>query len=540
MIDYSLNLESHHGRTSNRAPILDALRARVPRARAVVGRAEEVPLASGSVDLVTAAGSLAGDVVTVEGTVRAAPDTRPGRVRIEIATTSIDAPRTGRMVIGGAVLVSIAGEEPAIGDVGRGVRYGTSVRITGTLDDDLAYQDPGVEPLRNSLIRRGLDASIRARPDGVAITGSGTFCPVLAALFAERERWLAWLDAHFEPRTNGLLRALLLGDGSRLDEETSDVYRRSGTFHVLVISGAHMGIVAVCLLWPVGRMSRGRWLRLAAGAVPVWAYSLMVGLPAPVMRAALAVTIALAARAVHRPAPPANTLALAALAVLAWDPRELDDPGFQLTFAAVAAITLHGSARRLREAAHERRGGLALLARLHVVAEPALVRSIEARDEFVERGRERRLVEQQQALALEVSALVGPPRPADRNRLVARLQRCGEPFGGPVDRFRRRPVDDGGDHVVELREGLDVGDLVLAPGDVGRHQPGRIGVDREFGDGVIAGGGRRDQGERDDEPGPFRTKSDDALQLASHESPGSSGFGPSRRAPARPDDASQR
>ncbi len=282
----------------------------------------------------------AGDELYLEGMVRTAPQALPGRLRLELAVSCLGVPGSWRHGVRGLVQVSIGGDQAAVERTERDIRYGDVVRLSGVLDDDLAFFNPGVEPLRTSLRRRGLDASVRSRAESVEFVGHSRGCPVVSALYAQRDAWCAFLDEHFGARNRGLLRALLLGDGSWLDAETAEIYRDSGTFHVLVISGAHIAIVAACLLWPTSRLTRGRWIRLAAGTIPVWAYSIMVGLPAPVWRAALTVTIALVARAVHRCAPPANTVAIAAIAVLAWDPRELGDPGFQLTFGAVAAIVL--------------------------------------------------------------------------------------------------------------------------------------------------------------------------------------------------------
>jgi competence protein ComEC len=299
--------------------------------------AAERPLAR----LVGPAALRAGNAIVVEGMLAAPVGRPPGLARLRVAAGSIFWDAHVRAIAGYvAVTVSIRTPEESAAFDALGLDYGARVRVACVVDDDLAYRNPGAETSRERLRRDGVDLAGRARVEGLTIAGVPAGCPILAALYGARERGSRAFDDGFSLRTAGLLRALVLGDGSRLDRETADAFRRAGLFHILVVSGAHVMLVAAALLWPARRFIRSAAVLFALGAVPVWAYTLALGMTSPCVRAALAVTLALAASLAQRPAPPANTVSVIAIVVLLWDPASLFDPSFQLTFAAVAALVL--------------------------------------------------------------------------------------------------------------------------------------------------------------------------------------------------------
>lgn len=135
-----------------------------------------------------------------------------------------------------------------------------------------------------------------------------------------------------------LLAAVVLGADEGLDRELQDAFRRSGLYHLLAVSGQNVGFVALGVLllaWLAG-MPRiaGHLLALTAIA----AYVLVVGWQPSVARAGVAAAVASLAWLASRPAERWHALALGALVLLAWTPASLLEPGFQLSFAAVAAI----------------------------------------------------------------------------------------------------------------------------------------------------------------------------------------------------------
>ncbi len=153
----------------------------------------------------------------------------------------------------------------------------------------------------------------------------------------------------------GLFRALLLADRSALDPIFYDTMRRAGLAHVLALSGLHIGFVAavvVTLLSRLSRRSASLALALCLGALP-----LVVGGAPSIVRSCSAAGAWALACALGRRAAALNVLAIAALIILFSDSTAPCQAGFQLSFAATAAILLCG-ARPRRGIAAALRGAL--------------------------------------------------------------------------------------------------------------------------------------------------------------------------------------
>jgi len=137
-----------------------------------------------------------------------------------------------------------------------------------------------------------------------------------------------------------LVRALVLGDASRVPLRVRQGLRRLGLAHVLAVSGLHVGLVAGILLvlasgWP-------RVARLAVALAGVTLYLLLVGPRPSLLRASVMAGLAAAALLAQRPPQVTNALAVAAAGLCLADPRILLDAGFRLTVAATAGIVLVG------------------------------------------------------------------------------------------------------------------------------------------------------------------------------------------------------
>lgn len=156
-----------------------------------------------------------------------------------------------------------------------------------------------------------------------------------------------------ERRSGALLRALVSGDRGRLSDATRRAFVRSGTAHLLAVSGLHVAWVFVLTHLGVGWilrrapsvavLRRAKTLSLAAGVITAGGYAVLSGLAVPALRAAVMAFAGTLALLGGRPGTAWNALALAALVVLAWDPGSLFEPGFALSFVAVAGILVWGA-----------------------------------------------------------------------------------------------------------------------------------------------------------------------------------------------------
>jgi competence protein ComEC len=149
-------------------------------------------------------------------------------------------------------------------------------------------------------------------------------------------------------RTGGVAAAMTTGHEAWLDPAQVDVMRDSGLAHILSISGLHMAVVGgfsfflVRLLiaaWPwLALRVSGKKVAAWAGLAAVGTYLVISGAPPPAERAAITASIAFLAILLDREAITMHALAVAAFVVLLLQPEAIVTPGFQMSFAATAAL----------------------------------------------------------------------------------------------------------------------------------------------------------------------------------------------------------
>lgn len=151
----------------------------------------------------------------------------------------------------------------------------------------------------------------------------------------------------------GIIKALTMGADGDISNEQWEVFRRTGTAHLVAISGSHISLVAGLCFWAArklcSRLAPLRWSppRIAALAAFCAAlfYSALAGFAIPTQRALIMIAIVMGGTIGQRNIKPFWTLALALLAVTAYDPLAVLAPGFWLSFAAVALILVAVSHR---------------------------------------------------------------------------------------------------------------------------------------------------------------------------------------------------
>jgi len=143
-----------------------------------------------------------------------------------------------------------------------------------------------------------------------------------------------------------LLKALTIGDGSGITQQQWDIFRKTGTTHLVVISGSHIGLVAglVYLLtlrfwaWTGYLAWSPQKVAALAAVLAGVGYAGLAGFSVPTQRAVVMLAMLMFAIIRQRNIQPFNTLAVALLAVLVFDPFAVLSPGFWLSFLAVAVI----------------------------------------------------------------------------------------------------------------------------------------------------------------------------------------------------------
>jgi competence protein ComEC len=220
--------------------------------------------------------------------------------------------------------------------------YGDRLWVKGSLMELLPPGNPEEFDYRAYLALFQIHAQAFVNAEEVQIRGqSGTFW-LKELAFELRSKAKSILDRSLpEAQDRAIALALVLGIKDHLDNEIKKAYATAGAMHVLAVSGLHVGIIYLMVLHLLGWMKRfpyGRVLFTFLLIGSVWLYALVTGLSASVMRAATMFSVIALKELNHRPSNIYNSLGLAALILLLYNPNFIYQVGFQLSFIAVFGI----------------------------------------------------------------------------------------------------------------------------------------------------------------------------------------------------------
>ena len=237
-----------------------------------------------------------------------------------------------------AVHVSLTLKE---GELPPTLSYGQKVEFEAKVRPIRNFHNPGSFDYAGYSARRHVfwNASVRG---GTPVTilpgrcGSRFF----QALFALRTAALNQIESLYpgDAYAIGMMEAILLGETTKLDKIWTEHFRRTGTFHALVISGMHISVLAGTLLFLLRICFVPELPALALTAIAAWVYALVSGWSAPVVRAAGGFTLYLIGRYFYRQRNLVNLLAAVGILYLLYDPGQMFESSFQLSFLSVLAI----------------------------------------------------------------------------------------------------------------------------------------------------------------------------------------------------------
>jgi len=227
-------------------------------------------------------------------------------------------------------------------------RYGDLVRASLRLRIPKNLGNPGGFDYERYLRLNGIDALANLRSFGdIALVGRGG-SPFMRWIESMRIRVGQGIERALKGQEMAVMRALILGQQGWISRETEASFRRTGTIHILVVSGFNLTMVAwtfyQALLLFMKRseflLIKGMAQKMAAciSLVPLALYTSMAGASVPVLRAFVMVCAFIVSFLVGREREIYSTLALSALAILAFEPQALFSISFQLSFLAVISI----------------------------------------------------------------------------------------------------------------------------------------------------------------------------------------------------------
>ncbi|MEO8595703.1 MAG: ComEC/Rec2 family competence protein [Candidatus Solibacter sp.] len=220
------------------------------------------------------------------------------------------------------------------------LRYGQSIELEGRVRPPRNFGNPGAFDYRRFLARQQIYWTVSAAAGTVRVLPGRCGNPFQKAVMDIRAAALQRIEQLYpgDPYRSGMMQAILIGQSFQLQKVWTEQYRSTGTFHALVISGTHVAVLAAFFLFLLRICFIPESVALFLTVLAAWFYALVTGWQAPCIRSAAGLTLFMIARYFYRETRILNLLAAVALGFLLFDPEQLFDASFQLTFLAVGFL----------------------------------------------------------------------------------------------------------------------------------------------------------------------------------------------------------
>jgi len=226
--------------------------------------------------------------------------------------------------------------------IARAFHYGERLRVLAKLKLPRNFRNPGAFDYEGYLADRGIAALGSAKIENVQLLPG--FLGNRIALWRSRLHRAVVGEIHqlWPAREAALIDAMVIGEEAFIDRDTRADFQRSGTYHVLVVSGMNVSILAFVIFWTLRRLRLGEipCTLLTIAFCVAYAFTTEVG--PPVWRATLMCAVYLGTRLLYRDRAMVNALGAAALGLLIFDPRQLFTASFQMTFLCVLIVSAIG------------------------------------------------------------------------------------------------------------------------------------------------------------------------------------------------------
>lgn len=239
----------------------------------------------------------------------------------------------------------------------REIRYGDVLHWTGFASRPILPDNPGQFNFRKYLANKNIFYTARIYEESMEIVrrNQGAWITHLAGKFRrymlETSLILPWwhpsqigsFKLANDKEISSLMSAMLWGYKNSVREDLMSDFRKTGTLHLFAVSGQNVAALTALLIMilEITGVIRWRWGWLLIP--PIFIFCLATGMQPSAMRAFAMFAIVFIGWALYRQTQPLNLLGTAALLMWVWEPRQLFDVGFQLSFVIVASLLLFSS-----------------------------------------------------------------------------------------------------------------------------------------------------------------------------------------------------
>ena len=218
--------------------------------------------------------------------------------------------------------------------------YGWMVELDARVRRAHNFRNPGSFDYAAYLARQDIYWSASGRAATLRFLPGRCGSRFWKAIFDLRSAALHRLDKLYPGDTyaSAMTQAVLIGESSNLEKVWTEHFRRTGTYHTIVISGLHVTVLAGFLLFLLRVCFVPEPIALSATMLAAWLYALVAGFQAPAVRSSAGFALFVFLRYLYRRSRLLNILAAMAIAFAVLDPEQLFDASFQLSFLGVALI----------------------------------------------------------------------------------------------------------------------------------------------------------------------------------------------------------
>lgn len=220
--------------------------------------------------------------------------------------------------------------------------YGDQIILKSNFHDFSDPKNPGAFDFKKYMAHKGIYQAAYLKKNDWFFAGQNQGSTWMKWVIGSQEFIQESLQKNLrEAGDIAISEALLYGYDKDMDADIIDAYTKTGTLHVLAVSGMHVGMIFMLLglfLKPLERRKSGKIMAAIVQLIGIWAYSLLCGFTPSILRATVMFSFVIIGKQIKRGGNTFNSLAASAQFLLLFDPNMLFNVGFQLSYAAVLGI----------------------------------------------------------------------------------------------------------------------------------------------------------------------------------------------------------
>jgi competence protein ComEC len=218
--------------------------------------------------------------------------------------------------------------------------YGNLIEFSGTLETPSSSRNPGEFSERDYLDLNNIYATVHVFGcKKITILSEGNPNPFLEyVIFPSKHFVVRTIKSCIGGEEAGFLIGMLLGDRADISPEMKNAFVDTGTVYVLAVAGVHVAMIAVVIYALFGLLRLPEKTKIIATMAGIVYYMELAGATPSASRASLMAIIVLAAKLFQYKPNPFNTLGASAVILLALDPKQLFDAGFELSYSAAFSM----------------------------------------------------------------------------------------------------------------------------------------------------------------------------------------------------------